>query len=137
MGKVVIDERFKIDGVSMPKPSSYQTNPKILTGDAHRLIGNGRMVVPYVTTVWETTWHYKLIDGAMYDVIYNAYITATVNNKNMYHSLTTIDSNTGNSKTYQIYTQDDFAGHLYRVKPDGTREYDDVSFVFVGVGGEE
>lgn len=127
---------FMIDGVEMPRPSSWLVNPKPMSSDAERLVGSGKMVIPYLTTAWEVTWNYKYLSSEDYDRLYDAYILSTIRNKSMYHTLTTKDSNTDNTMTLDIYTQSDFSAPLYRIK-NGVRYYKDVSFVFVSLGGEE
>lgn len=126
---------FKIDGVDMPKPSSWSTSPHIMTSDSERLAGSGRLVAPYLTTIMETEWHYKYLSQADYDKLYDAYILSCARNRSIEHDLTTVDSNSGNVITYRVYTQSDFKAPLYRIR-DGVRYYRDVKFTFVGVGGE-
>lgn len=127
---------FAIDGIEMPRPSDWLVNPKPMSSDAERLIGNGKAVVPYLTTAYEVTWTYKYLSSAEYDIIYDAYIRKTTQNKSMYHTLTTKDSNSDNTLTLDIYTQSDFSAPLYRIK-NGVRYYQNVKFVFVSLGGDE
>lgn len=126
---------FKIDGKDMPKPSSWTTNPHIITADSERLAGSGRLITTYLTTVLETEWVYKYITQADYDILFDAYITSCRRNRSIEHTLTTIDSNTGGVISYKIYTQSDFKAPLYMVK-NGVRYYRDITFTFVGVGGD-
>lgn len=126
---------FTIDGKEMPKPSEWTTSPKIMTKDSERLVGSGKLVAPYLCTIWETTWVYKYLTQEQYDLLYDAYITSCARNKSVEHNFTTLDSNTGNILSYRMYTQSDFKAPLYRIK-DGKRYYKDVSFAFVGVGGD-
>lgn len=121
---------FKIDGVEMPRPSEWLVNPKPMSSDAERVAGTGEAVVPYLRTVYEVTWTYKYISQAEYDKLYKAYIQNTIDNKSMYHTLETLDSNSDNTLTLNIYTQGDFQAPLYRIK-NGVRYYKDVKFVFV------
>jgi hypothetical protein len=127
---------FMIDGIDMPKPSDWLVNPKPMSSDAERLVGSGKMVIPYLTTAWEITWTYKWLSSDDYDKIYDAYILSTIRNKSMYHTLTTKDSNSDEVVTYDIYTQSDFTAPLYRIK-NGKRYYKDIKFVFVSLGGDE
>ena len=127
---------FMIDGIDMPKPSDWLVNPKPMSSDAERLVGSGKMVIPYLTTAWEITWTYKWLSSDEYDKIYDAYILSTIRNKSMYHTLTTKDSNSDEVVTYDIYTQSDFTAPLYRIK-NGKRYYKDIKFVFVSLGGDE
>lgn len=127
---------FMIDGKDMPKPSDWLVNPKPMSSDAERLVGSGKMVIPYLTTAWEITWTYKYLSSADYDKLYDAYIMETIRKKNFYHTLTTKDSNSDKVLTYDIYTQSDFSAPLYRIK-NGVRYYKDVKFVFVSLGGDE
>lgn len=121
---------FKIDGVEMPKPSSWLVNPKPLSANAERIAATAEAIVPYLRTVYEVTWTYKYLKSEDYDKIYNAYIKNTIINKSMYHTLETQDSNSDETLTLNIYTQGDFSAPLYRIK-DGVRYYRDVNFVFV------
>lgn len=127
---------FMIDGIDMPKPSDWLVNPKPMSSDAERLVGSGKMVIPYLTTAWEVTWTYKYLSSEDYDKLYDAYILSTIRNKSMYHTLTTKDSNSDSIMTLDIYTQSDFSAPLYRIK-NGKRYYKDVKFVFVSLGGDE
>ena len=127
---------FMIDGIDMPKPSDWLVNPKPMSSDAERLVGSGKMVIPYLTTAWEVTWTYKYLSSEDYDKLYDAYILSTIRNKSMYHTLTTKDSNSDEIMTLDIYTQSDFSAPLYRIK-NGKRYYKDVKFVFVSLGGDE
>lgn len=127
---------FMIDGKDMPKPSNWLVNPKPMSSDAERLVGSGKMVIPYLTTAWEITWTYKYLSSEDYDKLYDAYILSTIRNKSMYHTLTTKDSNSNKVMTLDIYTQSDFSAPLYRIK-NGIRYYKDVKFVFVSLGGDE
>lgn len=127
---------FMIDGIDMPKPSDWLVNPKPMSSDAERLVGSGKMVIPYLTTAWEVTWTYKYLSSEDYDKLYDAYILSTIRNKSMYHTLTTKDSNSDNIKTLDIYTQSDFSAPLYRIK-NGKRYYKDIKFTFVSLGGDE
>ena len=127
---------FMIDGKDMPKPSDWLVNPKPMSSDAERLVGSGKMVIPYLTTAWEITWTYKWLSSDDYDKLYDAYILSTIRNKSMYHTLTTKDSNSDKVVTCNIYTQSDFSAPVYRIK-NGKRYYKDVKFVFVSLGGEE
>jgi hypothetical protein len=127
---------FAIDGIEMPRPSDWLVNPKPMSSDAERLIGSGKMVIPYLTTAYEVTWTYKYLSSAEYDLIYDTYIRKTTINKSFYHTLTTKDSNSDNILELDIYTQSDFTAPLYRIK-DGVRYYKDVKFTFVSLGGEE
>lgn len=129
---------FAIDDIEMPKPNAWQTNPKPISADAERLPGNGKAVVPYKTMCWETVWTYNYLSGEDFDILYDAYILSCIRNKSMYHTLTTLDSNTGEVKTMEIYTQSDFTAPLYRINPiNNKRFYKDVKFTFISLGGEE
>ena len=127
---------FMIDGIDMPKPSDWLVNPKPMSSDAERLVGSGKMVIPYLTTAYEVIWTYKYLSSEDYDKLYDAYILSTIRNKSMYHTLTTKDSNSDEIMTLDIYTQSDFSAPLYRIK-NGKRYYKDVKFIFVSLGGEE
>lgn len=133
---MALSSDFQIDGNNMPRPHAWQVNPKPISSDSQRLIGNGRAVVPYLTMVYEVVWSYKYLTASEYDVLYAAYITSTVTNKSMYHTLKTLDSNTGQSLELDIYTQSDFQAPLYRIS-NGVRYYKDVTFTFISLGGEE
>ena len=121
---------FKIDGVEMPRPSEWLINPKPLSSDAERVAGTGEAVVPYLRMVYEVTWTYKYIQTQDFDKLYNAYIKATIKNKSMYHTIETLDSNSDETLSLNVYTQSDFSAPLYRIK-NGIRYYKDVKLVFV------
>lgn len=121
---------FKIDGVEMPRPSEWLVNPKPLSSDAERVAGTGEAVVPYLRMVYEVTWTYKYIQTQDFDKLYNAYIKATIKNKSMYHTIETLDSNSDETLSLNVYTQSDFSAPLYRIK-NGIRYYKDVKLVFV------
>ena len=121
---------FKIDGVEMPRPSEWLVNPKPLSSDAERVAGTGEAVVPYLRMVYEVTWTYKYIQTQHFDKLYNAYIKATIKNKSMYHTIETLDSNSDETLSLNVYTQSDFSAPLYRIK-NGIRYYKDVKLVFV------
>lgn len=127
---------FAMDGIEMPRPSDWLVNPKPMSSDAERLIGNGKAVVPYLTTAYEVTWTYRFLSSEDYDKLYDAYILSTIRNKSMYHTLTTKDSNSDEIMNLEIYTQSDFTAPLYRIK-NGVRYYKDVKFTFVSLGGDE
>lgn len=127
---------FAIDGIEMPKPSDWLVNPKPMSSDAERLIGSGKMVIPYLTTAYEVTWTYKRLTSEQYDLLYDTYIRKTIRDKSMYHTLITKDSNSDEILELEIYTQSDFTAPLYRIK-DGVRYYQNVKFTFVSLGGDE
>lgn len=134
-----VDSRFKIDGVSMPKPSSWGCNPNIMSRDAGRLAGNGKMVIPYLSTVWTTEWNYNYLEEDDFDIIWDAYVESTIENKNFYHTLETLD-NKGRRKVYKVYTEDKPYAPIAFYKHRNGREircYTNLKFTFVGVGGEE
>lgn len=127
---------FEINGVAMPRPSSWKTRPRVMTQDAERLIGNGRLIAPYLQIVPETEWVYKRLKAADYDILWNAYIKACAINKSIEHTVKTLDSNTGKSITYTGYTENNFEAALYRIK-NGERIYHNVVVTIVGVGGDD
>jgi hypothetical protein len=127
---------FAIDGIEMPKPSDWLVNPKPMASDSERTAGTGKAIVPYLTTAYEVTWTYKFLSAEQYDILYDAYIRKTTQNKSMYHTLTTRDSNSDDIMELEIYTQGDFTAPLYRIK-NGVRYYKDVKFVFVSLGGDD
>lgn len=126
---------FAIDGIEMPKPSDYITNYKPIYLDSERLPGNGKFVATYLTSVYETTWTYKYLNQEQFDKLF-AHIKEVKSTGNIYHTVTTIDSNTGEVITYEFYVPGDFTAPLYRIK-NGVRYYRDVKFVFIGRGGDE
>lgn len=127
---------FELDGVEMPRPSDWITKPRVMTKDAERLIGNGRLVAEYLGTVPETVWTYKRLTQEQYDILYAKYIKACAINKSIEHSVKTIDSNTGQSISYTGYTENNFEAALYRIK-NGKRIYHNVVVTIVGVGGDD
>lgn len=144
-----LSEDFQIDDVNMPIPNNYNTTTQIIsTDDSGRLAGNGAMQIDFLTHVFVTTWSYTFMTGDEFDIVYKNYVENTIKNKNMYHTLKTINSNTGESLTYRIYTQDEISAQLKKYSKNqchymglqfinGVRLYQDVVFTFVGVGGEE
>lgn len=121
---------FKIDGKDMPRPDDWQVNPKPLASDAERVAATGEAIVPFLREVYEVTWKYRFIKANDFDKIYNAYIQSSIDNRNMYHTLETQDSNSDRTLTLNIYTQGDFQAPLYWIR-NGIRYYKDISFVFV------
>lgn len=127
---------FELDGVEMPRPSVWQTKPKLLVKEAERLIGNNRLVTDYSGVVPETTWTYKRIRQADYDILYAKYIIACAINKSIEHEVKTLDSNTGKVINYTGYTENNFEAALYRIR-NGVRIYHNVVVTIVGVGGDD
>lgn len=127
---------FAIDGIEMPRPSSWQVNPKPMSSDAERLAGSGKMIIPYLGWAWEVSWTYKYLSEEQYDLLYDTYILKTKREKSFYHTLTTRDSNSNDILNIDIYTQSDFQAPIYRIK-DGKRYYKDITFTFVSLGGDE
>ena len=127
---------FAIDGIEMPRPSSWQVNPKPMSSDAERLAGSGKMVIPYLGWAVECVWQYKYLSEEQYDLLYDTYILKTKREKSFYHTLTTRDSNSNDILNIDIYTQSDFQAPIYRIK-DGKRYYKDITFTFVSLGGDE
>jgi len=127
---------FSIDGIECKRPTTYLTKVHTITQDSERLPGSYRLVAPYKATVYETIWTYKILTGAEYDILYNAFVFSNIANKSIEHTLKTINSNTGASLTYKTYTPETFEGNLIRLV-NGNREYRDVTFTFIGVGGGE
>lgn len=144
-----ITSDFQIDGINMPRPNEFDTATQLIsTEDSGRLAGNGAMQTEFLTHVFVTTWKYYFMTGDEYDLVYKQYIEKTIMNKNMYHNLKTINSNTGKSLTYDIYTQDEMKSILIKLNTkdsyymslhfvNGVRMYKDITFTFVGVGGDE
>ena len=127
---------FMIDGVDMPAPSSWQTNVVPNSSDPERAVATGELFADYVNYTLETIWTYKYLSQSDYDTLYNAYTLSTIRNRNLFHTLTTRDSNTDSVITYTMYLQSDFKAPLYRIKIDEetgerTRYYKDVSFTFI------
>lgn len=143
-----LSEDFQIDGVSCPIPNEYNTVTQLVaTDDSQRLAGNGEMQIELLTHIFVTTWKYTFMTGDEFDIIYNKYIRDTIRNRNMYHQLKTINSNTGNSLNYKIYAQNEMKAELKKYNTNlfrymgitfinGVRVYQNVEFTFVGVGGE-
>ena len=48
----------------------------------------------------------------------------------MYHTIETLDSNSDETLSLNVYTQSEFSAPLYRIK-NGIRYYKDVKLVFV------
>lgn len=130
--KLNISGHFKMDGISMPDPSTYEVDPKPMSADSHRLIETGELVAPYVSMQYTITWKYNFLDNQEYQLLYNQYVLQSIQNKSLYHTLKTLDSNTGEEKEFDIYLQSDFKAPLYFIDPETKeRYYKDVIFTFV------
>ena len=127
---------FMIDNIEMPKPDEWATTTELLSSSAGRLPGSGKMVIEYLSTTYKTEWKYKLMTGAEFDTVYDAYVKSCKTNKSFEHSFKTLSSIDGSSLSYTMYTQNEVAAPLYMIK-NGVRYYKDVTFTFVGVGGDE
>lgn len=125
---------FRIDKKSMPVPHSWSTKPNVMTRDSKRSVSNGNMTAPYLNTIMETTWTYKNLSQADYDLLYDTYIASCARNKSVYHTFASMDSNTGKVITYKMYTQSDFDAPLYRIRNGNERYYKEFNVTFVGVG---
>lgn len=138
---MTVDGAGLSDWVDLPKPSSWLVNPKPLMSDATRAPGTGIVSMAYITTAYEIVWTYKYLSQDDYDVLYNAYVQSSINNKYPFHIIKSRDSNTDQIIYATIYLQSDFQAPLYRIKHNGdgttTRYYKDVTFTFVSVGGED
>ena len=126
----MLDSRFKIDGKTMPKPSSINISNKIISSSAERIAATGELVVTYLRTVREVVWTYKYLTSDEYDILYNAYIKSVIDTGIIYRTVETLDSNNGNQLTINTYTQDNFNAPLYRIN-NGERQYVNVELTFV------
>lgn len=127
---------FKLGGVDMPKPHTWEVDLVPLRTDSERLPATGRFVSNFVCYTKQVIWTYKKLTEDEYKLLYDNYVNScTVENKGE-TTITTEDSNTGEVITLIIYVQDDFKAPLYRIN-NGKREYRNITFTFVGVGGGE
>lgn len=127
-----IDDRFQINGISMPRPHSFKLKRKWNNLDAERDINTGHLILNPINRIYETTWEYKLLIDDQYDLIYNQVFSsdkANYGNK----VIKTIDSNTFHSIEYTTYEQDDFEAPAFFTK-NGHRFYQDVVFQFTSIG---
>lgn len=120
--------RFQIDGIDMPKPSSVQTEYEIVS-DGERLPATLEMVANYKGCLISTIWTYKVLNKNDYLKIYNAYVKATIINKQMYHKLITMNSDTLDEIEYEMYTENKIKNTLYKVS-NNDAIYKDVTFNF-------
>lgn len=133
--QVQVDDDFQIDGVSMPTPHDARVSVNIMTQDAKRLPGNGEMIAPYAGTAFNITWKYKMLNAAQYKLLYDALITGTVNNKNVFHTIKTVDYDSGAVIEKTIYVQATFDSPIYMIR-DGIRYFRDVTLTMVDKAGE-
>lgn len=128
---------FKINGVAMPIPSSWQVDPKILTRDAKRKIKSGALRAPYVATCYTITWTYKYLKMHEYNILRQAYIDHCTSDKSVKFCVATMDSNRQDSVFCTMaYTEDGFTAPIYRIDPiTNEHYYKDVKFTIVSVGG--
>jgi hypothetical protein len=133
--QVEVDDDFQIDGISMPTPSYAFVSVNPMTKDAKRLPGNGEMVAPYFGTAFNVTWEYKLLNAAQYKLIYDAYVKSTIEKKDMFHKIKTIDMNTGEHRELTIYTESSFGVKPYMMK-DGISYFRDITLSMVDKAGE-
>lgn len=133
--EILVDDDYAIDGVPMPTPSEAYIEVSPMTLDAKRMPGNGQMVAPYLGTAFNVTWKYKWLNAAQFKRIYDTYILGTISKKDMFHTVKTLDTNTGESRELTIYTQDKLGQAPYMIK-NGVRYFRDVTLSMVDRAGE-
>lgn len=130
-----IDNRFQINGVSMPRPHSFSTKQKWLNKDAERNINTGKLILNPICRIYETTWKYKVLRDDQFAIIFNQVFQSSKSNYEK--SFKTIDSRNFQSLSYTTYEQDDFVPpEVTPVQQDGHRYYLDITFMFTNVGGD-
>ena len=130
-----IDDRFQINGVSMPKPHSFKTKGKWTNkGDGtERDINTGNLILNPVCKIYETTWRYKKLIDTQYQMLYNAIFTTSSSNYKNGFTIKTIDSNTLKCISYTTYEQDDFESPEIAYTQNGHRVYHDIEFAFTSM----
>lgn len=130
-----IDNRFQINGVSMPRPHEFRTKKKWLCEKAERDINTGKLIAKPKIRLYETVWKYKLLRDDQYKIIRDQLFQES--KENYEKQFKTIDSETFTSLSYTTYEQDDFEpGKVTSVQPDGHRYYLDFEFAFTNIGGD-
>ena len=129
-----IDNRFQINGVSMPRPHEFKTKQKWLLKDAERDINTGALIGNPVCRIYETTWKYKLLRDDQFAILMGQVFQA--NKNNYFKSFKTLDSRTFQSLTYTTYEQDDFEPPEMIKGADGHMYYLDFQCMFTNKGGD-
>lgn len=130
-----IDNRFQINGVSMPKPHSFKTKEKWLNKDAERDINTGQLILNPVCRIYETTWNYKLLRDDQYQLIIDQVFQSGKNNYKK--SFTSLDSRTMGTIRYTTYEQDDFEPpEMIPRQKDGHIYFQNIEFKFTNIGGD-
>lgn len=132
---VEVDDDFQIDGVSMPTPDKVKVDVNGMTVDAKRLPGNGEMIAPYLGTAFNVTWEYKWLNAAEYKLLYDAYVKINHINKDIFHTIKTIDMNEGDIKEFTQYTEASFGNAPYIIRK-GVRYFKDVILNMTDKAGE-
>lgn len=130
-----IDNRFQIDGVSMPKPHAFRTREKWKNkGDGtERDINTGNLILNPVCKIYETTWKYKKLIDTQYQMLYNAIFTSSNSKYRNGFKLKTINSNNLKCISYTTYEQDDFDSPEIAYTQNGHKIYHDVEFNFTSM----
>jgi len=130
-----IDDRFQINGVSMPRPHSFKTKKKWNNKEAERDVNTGKLILNPVNRIYETTWKYKVLRDDQFAIIRDQVFQESKSNYEK--QLKTINSLDMKSISYKTYEQDDFeTPEITRVQADGHRYYKDFEFNFTSVGGD-
>lgn len=130
-----IDERFQINGVSMPRPHSFKTKKKWLNKESERDINTGRLILKPLCRILETTWKYKMLRDDQFEIILNQ---LQQDSKDNYEKpFKTIDSRNFKILSYTTYEPDDFeAPEFTSVQADGHRYYKEFEIHFTNMGGD-
>lgn len=129
-----IDDRFQINGISMPRPHSFKVAKKWNNLDAERDINTGHLILNPINRIYETVWNYKLLREDQYRLIYEQVFQDS--KENYEKEFKTVDSNTFKQLSYTTYEPDNFDSPIVTsVQSDGYRYYKDIKFSFTSVGG--
>lgn len=130
-----IDNRFQLNGVSMPRPHKIKVKRKWLNADSHRDINTGALILNPKIRLFETTWHYNVLrDDQLRMILAQVFQESKSNYEKTF---STYDPVTNSVLTYTTYEQDDFEiPESTTRQPDGHVYYTDIEFLFTNVGGE-
>lgn len=132
--QVKVDDDYQIDGVSMPTPNYVKVTAETMS-ESKRLPGNGLLVSEYIGTANNVTWRYSKINGAEYKLLKDACVGNTIKNKDIFHSVKTLDPYDLEIKNLTLYCNSSF-GHEPYMNKDGLFIYRDVVIELVDRAGE-
>lgn len=130
-----IDDRFRINNISMPRPHQFITKWKWLNKDAETDTETGQVILNPICRKVETTWKYKLLRDDQFMMIYNQVFQQSKDNYKK--PFTTLHSVTFRVINYTTYEPDDFVPpECTGVETDGHRYYKNIEFHFTNIGGD-